>query len=219
MLTNVARNGHFSGFQMLNGRPCIFYLQYADDTLIFCEAQSSQVTNIVTLLKCCEVALGLKVNFEKTSVVGLTCSDEEVWSTAQWLGCKVEKFPITYLGMLLSDGRLPIAAWDKILQRIQVKLDLWKFKYLSFAGKVTFIKACLSKLSVYQMSILQIPSSVARKIETTMRNFLWGSSVETRKFRLLRWDRVCTPKKEGGLGIRKSKLLIKLYSVSGGGGV
>ncbi|XP_011627190.1 uncharacterized protein LOC105421450 [Amborella trichopoda] len=159
-------------FQLPNEGPGVSYLQYADETMLFCGAQRPQVSNIAIFLKCCEVAFGLKVNFEKTNMVGLNCLDEEVSFLAQVFGCKVDNFPIIYLGMSLSDGRLSIAVWDKIIQHIQVKLDLWKFKYLSFGGKIMLIKACLSNLPIYQMSIVQILTLVAKKIETMMRNFL-----------------------------------------------
>ena len=36
------------------------------------------------------------------------------------------------------------------------------------------------------------------------RSFLWGSTPDKRKLHLLSWDKVCRPKAEGGLGIRKS---------------
>ncbi|XP_011624179.1 uncharacterized protein LOC105420790 [Amborella trichopoda] len=123
LVRNVERSSHFKGFQMENGGPYISHLQYADDTLLFCEAEVGQ-------------------------------------EMEEMLGCKVENFPITCLGMPISNSRLSIA----------------------------------------------IPSSVARKIETLMRNFLWGSSTDSMKFHRLRWDRVCTPKSEGGLGIRRVKL-------------
>ncbi|KAL4196556.1 hypothetical protein AMTRI_Chr04g183850 [Amborella trichopoda] len=63
MLSNVARSENFSGFQLPSRGPCISHLQYADDTPLFYEAQITQVSNIATFLSCCEVSLGLKVNF------------------------------------------------------------------------------------------------------------------------------------------------------------
>ncbi|XP_020523344.1 uncharacterized protein LOC18435054 [Amborella trichopoda] len=142
VLLEIMRNMGFS-FRLPNDGPCVSHLQYADDTLLFCGAQRTEVSNIVVFLKCCEKVLGFKVNFTKTSMVGLICTEEDVSLLAQEFGCKMDKFPITYLGVPLSVGRLPIAVWDKILQCIQMKLDLWKFKYLSFEGRIKLIKPYL----------------------------------------------------------------------------
>ncbi|KAL4181976.1 hypothetical protein AMTRI_Chr12g273680 [Amborella trichopoda] len=154
LINNVATSGQFEGFQLLNNRPCVTNLQYADNTLLFCQARGDNVSNIVVFLKCCEVALRLKVNFQKTRVVGINCDDSTVQNLADILEAKVDDFPMTYLGLPISDGRLPVAIWDKVIQRIQTKLDLWKFKYLSLGGRINLIKACLSNLQIYQMSIL-----------------------------------------------------------------
>jgi hypothetical protein len=44
--------------------------------------------------------------------------------------------------------------------------------------------------------------SVAKHIEKLQSNFLRGGLGEEFKFHLVKWEKVCTPVKEGGLGIR-----------------
>lgn len=38
------------------------------------------------------------------------------------------------------------------------------------------------------------------------REFLWGSTTEKKKILLVAWDKVCRPKKQGGLNIKGCKL-------------
>ncbi|KAL4187185.1 hypothetical protein AMTRI_Chr09g17650 [Amborella trichopoda] len=90
--------------------PTISHLQYADDILIFCEANEEQMQNLSTFLLCCQLALGLKVNFHKTSIVSISCSDSFLDSLASILSCRVEKFPLKYLGVSISDRKLTRAA-------------------------------------------------------------------------------------------------------------
>jgi len=46
-------------------------LQYANDTLFFCEANSKSVFNIKVALNCFELCLEIKVNFMKSRIGGL----------------------------------------------------------------------------------------------------------------------------------------------------
>ena len=43
---------------------------------------------------------------------------------------------------------------------------------------------------------------MAKRNERLQRNFLWDSFDETHKHHLVRWDTVCSPFANGGLGIR-----------------
>ncbi|XP_075645160.1 uncharacterized protein LOC142616177 [Castanea sativa] len=45
--------------------------------------------------------------------------------------------------------------------------------------------------------------SVATRLESIQRNFLWGSSEGGFKYPLVAWDKVCLPIEMGGLGLRK----------------
>ncbi|XP_011627183.1 uncharacterized protein LOC105421445 [Amborella trichopoda] len=146
--------------------------------------------------------MGIKVNFHKSSLVTINCGGNVAVNLARVVGCKIASFPIFYLGLPISGTKFPIAVWDKVIERVQIKLDLWKHKYLSLGGRVTLLRSCLANLPVYQMSLIQMPASMGRKLEKMMRDFLWGSNDDHRKFHLVRWDKVCTPKREGGLDIQ-----------------
>jgi hypothetical protein len=74
--------------------------------------------------------------------------------------------------------------------------------YLSKGGRIALIKCTLSNHPTYLMSLLPIPASVAKHIESIQCGFLWGGIGEEFKFHLVNWPRVCSPVREGGLGIR-----------------
>jgi hypothetical protein len=73
--------------------------------------------------------------------------------------------------------------------------------YLSKGGRIALIKSTLSNLPTYLLSLLPIPASVAKRIESIHCGFLWGGIGEEFKFHLVNWPKVCSPIREGGLGI------------------
>ncbi|CAN1141097.1 Putative ribonuclease H protein At1g65750 [Linum perenne] len=85
----------------------------------------------------------------------------------------------------------------------------WKIKTLSLAGRVTLAQSVLAAAYVMQTSFL--PIETYKEIDKRVRNFVWGSSEEGRKIRLLNWDKICSPKEDGGLGLRQARYLNLSY--------
>ena len=56
-----------------NGRPsggvCVLHLLFADDTILFCNADEEQILHVQMLLLCFKAVTGLKVNADRKSVV------------------------------------------------------------------------------------------------------------------------------------------------------
>ena len=78
------------------------------------------------------------------------------------------------------------------------------------------IKAVLSSLPVYYLSLFKMPKRVAKEINRLQRRFLWSGSSEKRFSALVKWEVVQRPKKQGGLGvgdplIRNAALLFKWW--------
>ena len=95
-----------------------------------------------------------------------------------------------------------IHIWDGVIEKLEHQLAGWKRLYLSKGGRVMLIKSTLANVPTYYLSLFPIPVSVAKRIEKIQRNFLWGGLGEEFKYHLVKWMEICTPIKEGGLGIR-----------------
>ena len=85
------------------------------------------------------------------------------------------------------------------MEKIESNLAGWKKLYLLKGGRLTLLKSTLSSLTTYFLSLINIPTHMANKIEKLQRDFLWGDP----KTHLLGWDKVCMPIANGVLGIRK----------------
>ena len=83
----------------------------------------------------------------------------------------------------------------------------WKFKFLSFSGRVTLIKSVLTSLPIYFMSLFKMPEKIASELDKIQARFLWGSCDQKRKVHLVHWDKVTCSEEESGLGIRKFRIM------------
>lgn len=84
---------------------------------------------------------------------------------------------------------------------MEKKLASWKGSMLSIGGRTTLIKAYLSSLPLYYMSLFPIPKGVLEKITKIQRQFMWCGSTEKRGMPLVPWRMLEFQKTLGGLSM------------------
>ena len=191
-----------TGFVIENVDYKVTHLQFADDTIVFCDASAGQVETLKLILKWFELLSGLKINYEKCEFFSIKMEESHVASLASVFGCRVGKFPSKYLRLPLYLGLPKKQLWDSDIERIDKKLNSWKGKYLSLGACITLLKSALSSIPIYYLSCFRCPKSVIHWIEKIQRDFLWNDSIEKRRYHLVRWEKVCKATGQGGLGIR-----------------
>nr|GEX31622.1 hypothetical protein [Tanacetum cinerariifolium] len=108
-----------------------------------------------------------------------------------------------------EEDRLP-----ELIDKVHNRVNDWKNKSLSIAGRLQLIQSVLGSLNVFWASIFGLPSHVLLDIEQIMRGFLWcQGSISSGKAKVA-WEVACLPKKEGGLGIRRLDQFNKALTVS-----
>jgi hypothetical protein len=177
------------------------HLLFVDDTLIFCSVQVERVRNLRCIFLCFEASSGLRINLGKSKLVP-TGEVEDVDNLAHILGCRVESLPITYMGLSLGVSFKDISIWNGVIEKVERRLAGWKKLYFSKDGRLTLIKSTLSNIPTYYLSLFPIPVSVALRLERLQWDFLWSGIGTEIKFHLVNWHTICTPIKEGGLGVR-----------------
>ena len=197
----VVIGGFRSGCSIRGGRRPnlkISHLFFADDTVVLCEANKDHLTHSSWILFWFEVASDLRINLDKSEIIPVGMVEEIDELTAE-LGCKVGLLPSQYLGLPLE----ALSMWDGVEEKMRRRLALWKRKYISKGGRITFIKSTLASMPIYHMSLFRMPKIVARRLEKVQRDFLWGGGNLERKAHLVKWEVVCADKNKGGLGLRK----------------
>ncbi|RVW96306.1 putative ribonuclease H protein [Vitis vinifera] len=190
LLKRAKEGGFLSGWQ-LSGRGGggveITHLLFADDTLVFCEPSTDQVSYLSWLLMWFEAMSGLKVNLDKSEIIAVG-RVENVEEVALEFGCKVSRLPSTYLGLPLGARFKEVATWDGVEERLRKRLSIWKRQYISKGGRMTLIRSTLSSMPIYCMSLFQMPRSVSLRLERIQRDFLWGGGALERKPHLVEWE-------------------------------
>ncbi|GJY04959.1 reverse transcriptase domain-containing protein [Tanacetum coccineum] len=113
-------------------------------------------------------------------------------------------------------GSTPMTSFLKklFIDKVQNRVNDWKNKSLSVAGRLQLIQSVLGSLNVFWASVFVLPSRVLLDIEQIMRGFLWCQGSMSRGKAKVAWEVVCLPKKEGGLGIRRLDHFNKALMVS-----
>ena len=218
LLNRAVERNYFAGSRIAVGRGedlVISHLLYADDTLIFFQANMEQLKYLSWILMWFEVLSGLKINLNKSEIIPIGSADnaEEL---ASELGCKVRPFPTSYLGLPLGATHKALGVWDLIEERYRKRLANWKMQYISKGGRATLIRSTLSSLPIYYLSLFRMPQKVCARLERIQRQFLWGGTDNVKKISLVKWATVCTDKRKGGIGIKSyskmNKALLSKWS-------
>ena len=83
------------------------------------------------------------------------------------------------------------------------RLSSWSNKLLSFGGRLVLLKSVLSSLPVYFLSFFKAPAGIISSIESLFKKKFWGGGEDHRKMAWIKWDFICLPKEDGGLGVRR----------------
>lgn len=187
------------------GGPQLSHICFADDLILFAEASVEQIGVIRRVLERFCKASGQKVSLEKSKIffssnvsreLGKLISDASGIQSTRELG--------KYLGMPILQKRINKETFGDVLEKVSTRLAGWKGRMLSFVGRITLTKAVLSSIHVHTMSTIKLSAHTINRLDRISRDFLWGSNSEKRKQHLVAWSKVCLPKSEGGLGIRKA---------------
>ncbi|KAF7843863.1 ribonuclease H [Senna tora] len=114
-----------------------------------------------------------------------------------------------YLGTWVDNHMSKKDAFDDVLNKIHSKLQLWKSKCLSQAGKMTLINSVISSSLIYPMSHHCFTLQQCHRIEQVMADFFWGFNGDNAKMHLKNWSSLCLPRNMGGLSFCKLAILNK----------
>lgn len=170
------------GVRASRNGPEISHLFFADDSLLFTRANRQECSVIVDILNKYEAASGQKINLDKSEVSfsrGVSNSLREELSS--FLGMHAVDDHVKYLGLPTIIGRSKKAVFSVVKDRIWKKVQGWKEKLLSRAGKEVLLKSVVQAIPSYVMGVYKFPVTLIQEIHSMMARFWWGSKDNKRK--------------------------------------
>eukprot|EP00253_Pinus_taeda_P014530 PITA_14530 len=204
------RVGLITGIKIDQGAKNINHSQFADDTLLIGGASTTIARRFKNLLDQFMDYLGGKVNQTKSCIYGWNTTNHTIHGIASIFGVHSRLIwnHFSYLGMPVSLGTLKADTWNKILDKIERKVQQWGTMWLNPAGRIILLKSGIASLPIYHFSLYHAPTVFHQKMERVLRHFLWqGGKMVKNKFNLVGWKNIIQTQEKGGLGIRSPRLL------------
>ena len=142
---------------------CVLHLSFADDKILFSDANYEQILYIWMVLTYFEAVTGLKVRVSWFLVVFGEVQNRPELADTLWykIGC----LPTTYLGMPLGASFKPKSVWNPIIEKMECRLLGWKKLCLSTRARLMLLKRTFWSLPTYYLSLFTILVSGVNKIE------------------------------------------------------
>jgi hypothetical protein len=180
MLCTIASKGYLIGLMNRRCPEGIISLQYADDTLLFLVNDAQGANHLKWLMIFFEDLSGLKINYHKSDLIAINLDEQEVVQFAKKIYCKVGDFPFKYLGVSLHHEKLKREDIQPVVDKTINRIPEWKGRLLSYSARQTLLKACLTSIPIYLMSIIKFSKWVVKIINSHMPMFYTNIIFQTR---------------------------------------
>nr|GFA96462.1 RNA-directed DNA polymerase, eukaryota, reverse transcriptase zinc-binding domain protein [Tanacetum cinerariifolium] len=145
---------------------------FKDDAIFIGEWSIKNLDNLLKILNCFHLALGLCINKNKSHMLGIGVPLDIVPQGVLRIGCEVMQTPFKYLGVMVGDHMSRYSTRSNTIQKVHGRLSRWKVKTLSIGGRLTFLKSVLGAVPIYNMSLYEAPKCVLHELERLRNNFL-----------------------------------------------
>ena len=150
--------------------------QYADDTSVILDGSSTSLNETLNVLSSYAKYSGLKINFDKTSVVwiGMKKYSTDTIKTRWKLSWGKSNFKLLGIHINVELHTMLELNYKEKLSKMKNLIQIWKRRYLTPLGKITFIKSILISLLTHLFISLPNPtSSIIKQLKTMLLDFLW----------------------------------------------
>src|SRR6266487_2803707 len=174
LIHQAVGRGDLHGVRICRGAPEVSHILFADDCFLFCRANVAEVNELMRILHTYETTSGQEVNLLKSKVfISRNMSQSAQEDLSRILAVKLVLGTSIYLGLPSTVGRRKKAIFSYIKDRIWKRINSWRGRALSKAGKEIMIKLVLQAIPSYVMSMFILPASLIDDIGKMINAFWW----------------------------------------------
>ena len=182
--------------------------QYVDDSNTILKNPEA-ISNFFKVVNKYEKVSGSKVNIDKTVCIalkkGIFMNNDSSWIKDMTITSGPQKVLGVPVGLTKNNYA---DFWDKLVDKLKTKLDIWRLRPLSFQGKVLLIKSMALSQVMYAIEMKCIDPAYVDRINAIIFEFLWSG----KKYRIKR-EFCFLPKELGGLGVPSVDILVKVKRI------
>ncbi|CAM8933405.1 unnamed protein product [Rhodiola kirilowii] len=202
------QNREIQGIRMSRSAPYISHLFFADDCILFIKADVDHILKLKKILSVYEEVSGQQINYGKSELcVGNNVGEDRARCLGSIMGVRVVNEIGKYLGLPIWLNGKKTELLNFIEDRMWKKVNGWKGKLLSVAGKEILIKSVVQAIPIYVMSCFKIPKGVFDRWDRVVSSYWWNDAKEGRFIAWLSKRKLQIGKEEGGLGLRNFHLV------------
>jgi hypothetical protein len=157
-------------------------VQYADDTLLFLQAEATQLVFLKAVLHNFAESTGLKVNYRKSHMYPINVTHDKLTFLANTFGCDIGTMPFTYLGLPMGTTKPRIDDLTPIMDRVERRLSACS-TWLSYTGRLQMINSAITPITTYAMCTIKLPKGVIENIDRARKQCLWRGNSEKKERR------------------------------------
>ncbi|XP_019103706.2 uncharacterized protein LOC109134420 [Beta vulgaris subsp. vulgaris] len=178
------------------------HMCFADDLVMCCKGEYASVYLLLRAFKLFSSSTGLQANVSKSAIYTCGMNVRERQRIVDVSGFSHQHLPFKYLGVPICAKRISNTQCEVLIEKMTARIRLWSSRNLSYTARTQLVQSVLLSIHQYWAQIFVLPQQVLKKITQICRDFLWSGQYFTLKSGYIAWEKVCTPKNEGGLGFR-----------------
>ena len=166
------------------------HLLFADDSLILFHANGGDAQHLQGILDLYEECSGQMINRDKLAIMfspNTRRSERDV--VKQELEIVKETMNERYLGLPVYMGRSKTKVFAYLKEPIWTRIQGWKEKMLSRAGKKALIKAVAQAIPTFAMGCFDITKEICDQISAMICKYWWSNQEKENKMHWVKWEK------------------------------
>jgi hypothetical protein len=191
LLHQAERDGSLKRIKVCPNAPSVSHLLFVDGSLILCRAKEGDAHKLQDILNLYEECSWQMINRDNFVIMfSPNTRENDCVQVMQALNFQKQTMNDSYMGMPVHVGRRRSKVFAYLKERIWLRIQGWKEKMLSWAGKEILIKAVAQAIPTFVMGCFDITKEMCDQI-STMIGWYWSSNQnKDNKIHWIGWEKL-----------------------------